>query len=230
VANLHELLARARVNGPLVLVGSSYGGIYIRNYAARYPDGVAGLVLIDSSTPYQEERFQAQTGAARGPSAARRMAILHAEYLLGVPRLMSWCGRPVPGWESRAGQALAEDLCIAHYEGVREYLSMAQSSAETAGAGPFGALPLLIFSHDPSNVLSMPNPPKEWADRERLWNAMQEELKGLSTRSRRIIAKGSGHGVAADREVLVVREVALFLDQIRGKAPQPSNFGTTTVE
>jgi pimeloyl-ACP methyl ester carboxylesterase len=140
-ANLHELLAQARVSGPLVMVGSSYGGIYIRDYAAHSPSEVAGLVLIDSSTPYQQERFAALAGLSKGPSQARRMAWLHAQYLLGVPRLMGWCGHTVPSRESRAGQALGEDACIAHYAGVREFLSAAQSSAETAGAGPFNALP-----------------------------------------------------------------------------------------
>ena len=115
------------------------------------------------------------------------MAILHSEYLLGIPRLAGWCGCPVRGGESRAARALGEDACIAHYEGVREFLSMAQSSRETVHAGPFGDLPILVFSHDPSSVLSMRNPPEQWVAREQLWNAMQEELKRLSMRSRRIV-------------------------------------------
>jgi hypothetical protein len=97
-------------------------------------------------------------------------------------------------------------------------------------AGPFGDLPILIFSHDPSSVLSMRNPPQQWVAREHLWNAMQEELKGLSKRSRRIVARASGHGVEVDREDLILREVAAFVDQIRGKSPQPTNYGSTTVE
>jgi hypothetical protein len=59
---------------------------------------------------------------------------------------------------------------------------------------------------------------------------MQEELKRLSTRGRRIVARASGHGVHVDREDLVVREVALFVDRIRGNSPQLTNYGSTTVE
>jgi len=229
-SDLHDLLVQAHVSGPLVLIGTSYGGIYIRNYIGHYPAEVAGLVFIDSSTPFQQERFQDLARSPREASPAMRIAILHAEYLLGVPRVLGWCGRPVPGWESRSGRALGEDACIAHFEGVREFLSSAQSSAETARAGPFGALPILIFSRDPSKALSMPNPPRSLADRETLWNVMQEELKTLSTRSRRIIARGSGHGVCTDREDLVLREVRLFLDQIRGTTSQTPSYGSTIIE
>ena len=228
-ADLHELLRQAGVSAPLVLLGTSYGGIYIRNYTAHYPEGVAALVLVDSSTPFQEERFQAALGSRNG-NPGRRLALLQAGYLLGLARLEGWCGRPVPGWERRAATALGEDACMPRDESRREYLSMAQSSAEAARAGPFGALPILIFSHDPGNVLSMKDPPREWAIRERLWDTMQEELRGLSTRSRRIVARGSGHGVQIDREELVVKEVVRLLDQIRGGTLAESNWGSTTVE
>jgi len=113
---------------------------------------------------------------------------------------------------------------------VCEFLSMAQSSRETMHAGPFGDLPILIFSHDPASALSMRNPPEQLVARERLWNAMQEELKGLSTCSRRIVARASGHGVHVDREELVLREVAGFVNQIRGESQRPMNYGSTTVE
>jgi pimeloyl-ACP methyl ester carboxylesterase len=46
--DLHTLLERAGVPGPYVLVGHSSGGPYVRVYAARYPDQIAGMVLLDS--------------------------------------------------------------------------------------------------------------------------------------------------------------------------------------
>ena len=57
VSDLHALLAEAGVRPPFVFVGLSRGGIYIRDYTAHYRGEVAGLVLIDSSTPYQEQRL-----------------------------------------------------------------------------------------------------------------------------------------------------------------------------
>jgi pimeloyl-ACP methyl ester carboxylesterase len=45
--DLHTLLERAGVPGPYLLVGHSSGGPYVRVFAARYPDEVAGMVLLD---------------------------------------------------------------------------------------------------------------------------------------------------------------------------------------
>jgi pimeloyl-ACP methyl ester carboxylesterase len=46
--DLHALLAGAGVAGPYVLVGHSSGGAYVRVFAERHPDEVAGMVLLDS--------------------------------------------------------------------------------------------------------------------------------------------------------------------------------------
>jgi pimeloyl-ACP methyl ester carboxylesterase len=53
--DLHALLAVSGERTPVVLVGHSIGGIYAMTYATQYPDEVAGMVLLDSSTPYQFE-------------------------------------------------------------------------------------------------------------------------------------------------------------------------------
>lgn len=46
--DLHTLLERAGVAGPYVLVGHSSGGAYVRVFAHRYADQVAGMVLLDA--------------------------------------------------------------------------------------------------------------------------------------------------------------------------------------
>jgi pimeloyl-ACP methyl ester carboxylesterase len=48
-ADLDGLLRELGVTGPAVLVGHSAGGIYIRAFAARHLDRVAGMVLAESS-------------------------------------------------------------------------------------------------------------------------------------------------------------------------------------
>jgi pimeloyl-ACP methyl ester carboxylesterase len=51
--DLHTLLQVAQVPGPYVLAGHSVGGVYNLIFAARYPDEIAGMVLLDSATPDQ---------------------------------------------------------------------------------------------------------------------------------------------------------------------------------
>ena len=47
--------ALARHGGPVLLVGHSYGGLVARSFANRYPDDVAGMVLVDSFSPELRE-------------------------------------------------------------------------------------------------------------------------------------------------------------------------------
>ncbi|MFL5761255.1 MAG: alpha/beta fold hydrolase [Thermomicrobiales bacterium] len=47
VDDLHALLTKADVKPPYVLVGHSYGALYIRLYASEHPNDIAGLVFVD---------------------------------------------------------------------------------------------------------------------------------------------------------------------------------------
>jgi pimeloyl-ACP methyl ester carboxylesterase len=63
VADLHALLRAARVPGPYLLVGHSFGGLIVRLYASTYPRQVAGLVSVDASTEFQRDQLTPQQNA-----------------------------------------------------------------------------------------------------------------------------------------------------------------------
>jgi pimeloyl-ACP methyl ester carboxylesterase len=56
VADLHTLLAVARLPGPYVLAGHSNGGLFTQLHASTHPRQVAGLVLIDAVHPAYHKR------------------------------------------------------------------------------------------------------------------------------------------------------------------------------
>lgn len=53
VEELRQNLRQTGIAPPYVLVGHSLGGLYMQLYARRYPNEVAGLVLVDSTHPEQ---------------------------------------------------------------------------------------------------------------------------------------------------------------------------------
>jgi pimeloyl-ACP methyl ester carboxylesterase len=230
-AELHQLLAEANVTGPIVLMGHSIAGMYIRDYAAHYPENVAGLIFVDGSTPLQDENPALKAAGETGLAQKASILVMRSAAMTGISRLMGGCAKPIPGFGAAAGQLLSEDLCHPKYNSIeRELESFNASGHETIHTGPFGALPVLIFSQDPARTTSLRFVPREMVDMESAWGRMQEDLKKLSTRSRRIIAKGSGHAVQIDRADLIRKEVPLFIDQIRGAAPEPANYGSTVTE
>ena len=54
VDNLNELLEASGVDGPYVLVGTSFGGMVVTYYASKYSDEVAGVILLDVPAPSDE--------------------------------------------------------------------------------------------------------------------------------------------------------------------------------
>jgi pimeloyl-ACP methyl ester carboxylesterase len=222
----HGLLQAAGIDGPVVLMGHSIAGIYIRAYASKYPEKVAGLVFVDGSTPLQQ-RHPAFKALNSGPPNQLRELMNQAVFSAGLPRLRGECSRTYPGFDAQASRLQAEDQCHAPFAGIAgEVASFDQSGEETVHTGPYGTLPILIFSQDPAKSVAN-GEPKAVAE---AWNQMQDNLKALSTRSRRIIAKDSPHYIQLARPELLEREVPLFIEQIRGSAPEPADYGSTVTE
>jgi pimeloyl-ACP methyl ester carboxylesterase len=119
-ADLHTLLDRAGENGPYVLAGHSTGGTYALTYAARYPADVAGMVLLDSASPYQ---FTALPEYAGFYSVARRAtALLPSLGRLGVGQLLnSSVGSELP--EPAATQARSFATSARDMRGQRDEFS-----------------------------------------------------------------------------------------------------------
>lgn len=55
-SDLEQMIAAAQLHPPFILVGHSYGGFLIRDFAARNPTQVAGMVFVDAS----DERIEAE--------------------------------------------------------------------------------------------------------------------------------------------------------------------------
>ena len=51
IGDLHDLLGSAGIDTPVVLVGESFGGFLVSYYAAKHPEDVAGVVMLDAPAP-----------------------------------------------------------------------------------------------------------------------------------------------------------------------------------
>jgi pimeloyl-ACP methyl ester carboxylesterase len=109
VADIRVVLRQAREEPPYVLVGHSVGGIYARLFAARFPEGVGALVLVDSAHEEQIWRLAAIApalvdaeygGAWRDPSARRDLGFLGDGEILKwetqAPLIVLQQGRALP--------------------------------------------------------------------------------------------------------------------------------------
>lgn len=234
---LHGLLAQAGIGGPLVLMGHSAGGRHIRVYRAHYPEQVAGLVFVDASTARRGQtsaRMQTPHVDALDHHSQLAMALFQTAIALGIPRLLGECFTPPPGFDATANLWRADACRPAYVAAVRrEQAAGPQSEVEVERAGGLGDLPILVLSRDTHaprpRALPASVPTAEWQQAGRDHDAAQEALAHLSTRGRRIIARGSGHYIHFDRPELIVREVSAFVQRIRDGRDQP-DAGTTLTE
>jgi len=216
--DLNRMLEQSGETGPYVLVGHSMGGYDVRLYASLYRDQVAGMVLVDSSHPDQENRFPPEL---RGMEAGwlREAEFVQYSMPFGIPRLLGLCD------EDAAARA-AECNWHSAAEAEAELKNISVSAAQTAATGSLGDLPLEVLSHDPDKP-SADLPADLAKPTNDAWENMQEELAHLSTRGTQMIAKNSSHYIQLDRPEVVVEAVQRVVAQARaaqtaGQAPSSS--------
>jgi pimeloyl-ACP methyl ester carboxylesterase len=211
---LHQLLASAGIDAPYILAGHSFGGLNQLVFQSLYPHEVVGLVLVDSSHPDQINRLPASY-SIEAYEQSIRFRPLGARFGLG--RLLGWCRDDYtfpgvgPAWQRTAPEAIALDCRTAAFRAsYAEGLAFRQSAQEAKSVSSLGSMPLVVLSHDPE--IGSGFPAQRDVQLERAWNQMQEELRGLSTNSRRIIAIGSMHYVECYRPELVIAAVREVYD------------------
>ena len=108
-----------------------------------------------------------------------------------------------PGLEAYSNIARSETCRPVYAMSWRDEADQFWNSArEAARARCCNDLPLLIISQDPGSPRS-----GQPALIRPIWNSLQERLKALSPRSRRVIARGSGHAVMIDRPDVIIRGI-----------------------
>lgn len=182
-ADLHALLHSAHVPGPYVLAGWSFGGLYTRVFADQYPDEVAGLVLIDSSSP--DQCTSTPAGQAQCASTAQIFNMAPILARLGIMRLLAHTqpasGLPAP----QSGELLAASSATKDWDTQSaEYGAWSASSAQASQAGALGDRPLVVLSATDHGTP---------ADLEALWQEWQAGFTQLSTDSAQRVVDGATH-------------------------------------
>jgi pimeloyl-ACP methyl ester carboxylesterase len=186
-ADLHTLLQRADVPGPYVLAGHSFGGLYVLTFAARYPDEVAGMVLVDSTAPASQPAPASPNDQSSADVTGRVSALVSASARLGLGRLLGHFaaeGLP-PGYDDqvRTRSATASDMRSTIDENFQASASVKQAASLT----DFADKPLIVLTAGSGSDAA--------------WSAAQNHLATLSTNSaHRIIAAATHAALVADKE------------------------------
>lgn len=229
---LHALLEKGGEKPPYLMVGHSFGGVYVRTFTAEYPDEVVGMVLVDSS--HENQNQQAPPEIAKSPeyiklqeAGATSLQVLQIAAPIGVLRTFKLMDPAVANLQlpdQEKGPALAEMYRTGF---IGAY------ARETAMTAPYsgqprklGDIPLIVLSQkmDVMDVQKMFDayPPairslltmevmQQVAD---TYNEQQNELAALSTRGERIIVEDSGHFIQLDKPEVVIDAIREVFGQV----------------
>ena len=183
--DLHTLLDRAQIPGPYVLVGHSTGGAYIRVFSARYPDQVAGMVLLDS------QPNEAFTGLPDFPSQysviRRASALFPSLARLGVFRLVNQFAAdplPVPTRDEERAVVSTANLNRIQRD---EFAELPMTLIEAAVLTTLGDRPLIVVTAAKGAQAG--------------WLPLQDKMTGLSTNSAHRVLLDTDHpGLIHQRE------------------------------
>jgi pimeloyl-ACP methyl ester carboxylesterase len=180
---LHTLLQNANVPGPYVLVGWSYGGLYVREYAGQFGDEVAGMVLLDSSHPDQWTRTP--QGQAQYETNAKIYSVAPALARLGLMRVRGFT-QPSSGLPTPYDQALKASFAATKDWDAQsaEFLASPETNDQVRQLTSWGNMPLFVLTATEHST-----PPEQ----ERLWQNWQTELTALSVNSVHQVLEGADH-------------------------------------
>ena len=140
-ADLDTLLQAAGEDGQYVVVGHSIGGAHTMAFAARYPEQVAGAVLLDASNLYETPA----DGVSSGADTLGPVALLPTFGRLGLGYLLPASGAGLP--EQAAGDAEAFAASPRGWRNYRDdFATMPALFRQAQQLTTLGSRPLVVLT------------------------------------------------------------------------------------
>ncbi len=205
---LHQLLTKEKIEKPYILVAHSLGGIFMRCYAKKYKDEIAGIILVDSANPNQLNFYKKEI--QKQMKNLPPMWLVKFESYSGIARAYSYFF--MKGYHS----VPSNDIRNIKYQGfisksyityMREGKYFMKMQNEVNGTN-FGNIPLIVLSAKKSEQtqgIYLED-----------WKKLQNEITDLSTNSEHIWID-SGHYIQIEEPKAVIKAINTMLKKSENK-------------
>jgi pimeloyl-ACP methyl ester carboxylesterase len=221
VAELHGLIDAAELPVPVLLVGHSLGSNIVRSYAQRYPQQVAGMLLVDPSEQGADAQMPEDWQQQIAPMHVQREALLSACEDAAAEgdteAIKQRCLRaPAPWMSERVAAATALNKSKpAYWRTLRSEL--ANNLAVFAEPVPvdesYGSIPLVLLS---ASEQAQDAPPEVLKVIAAARQQTHGRILAASTLSSAVEVAGTGHDIQLDQPEAVVSAVRGLLAERGG--------------
>ena len=226
---LHTALHDAGISPPYVLVGQSFGGFLVRAFARYYPNEVVGMVLVEavqedqrifmgSDTPMKIRSFAKGRIAPSIQSSFKPQMVVSKDSV----KLNTQIDPPLDKlpaniqkmqiWAQSQPQFAAAVQAEMDWS-PEDVSELYQHKGEPAYM--LGEMPLIVLTRGSGGYEGRSDSAE--LETERL--TLQKELANLSSNSKHIIDKNSGHNIHVEDPQLVIKSINEVLQAVRLKKP-----------
>ena len=193
VHELKLLMKLAEIPGPYIMVGHSFGGFTARYFAAKFPEDVAGLVLVDSSHPEQIYRLSALDNQGKKPLITGRDANAPADFS-----------------EFERKWYFLNSSRKATFAQMAELKYFKQSAYQVKHSGRLKDIPIAVLSRGIAQL-----PELNGVSLENEWLDLQKDLLNLSKNSWHSIILNSGHNIYEEAPAKIIENVLEVIEKSR---------------
>ena len=217
---LHKALHNAGINGPYVMVGQSYGGFLVRSFARFYRKEVVGLVLVDALNENEKIIINNQGIRVRDMAKGRNAPGIQNMTKKNIDTGLQKENNPVASNttiefpldrlspDDQKIQIWAQTQFI-YYKATSNEMDWSPEDVadmyKNKGKPNYmlGNIPLIVLSKGNGNYSGLPDSAK--LEKQRL--KLQNELTHLSTNSKHIIDRNSGHNIHLEDPAAVINAI-----------------------
>ncbi|PIF44941.1 pimeloyl-ACP methyl ester carboxylesterase [Chryseobacterium sp. 52] len=213
---LYALLEKAKAPKPYILVGHSFGGMLTRFFVKKYPQDVAGVILVDSQYPNDEKYLSPDL--YKMVNQCLPGGFLKFANTFGAARLMFKNMFPADAQYKYQNSLMPVLLYKSADAVLEEQDHMKDIKKEASAIHSFGSIPLyVITAADKTRYDSFIKDQKIKNEMLGAWDKMQKDLLNLSTDSKQILVPGSGHYINQDQPMVIEEAVNEMYHKVKDK-------------
>ncbi len=225
VLELHTLLHIAKVPGPYIIVGHSFGGANMQLFAATFPEEVLGVILVDSCHEAQERRlppnpYNDQMKLMQKPMVIKLITTLGISRILSNMNMKTATIVPQSMWDTRKALCLTTKyFCVRSEE--EKVLVVSLKQLEEADRSALANKPCIIITAGALPDISAygipENQKKYLQEMFVVWNELQKELAAKFRNSQQMIAQKSDHMIPFHQPEIIVEAVKKIVEETKLK-------------